>query len=383
MKLRNVVVFGLFIFSLVSLSACREKDIREGKTEVIYELEGGTYQNCTAAVKQYYDLSVSDFIVEPSKVTDSNVERSGYEFMGWYQKKIVDGSKVTYEDEWNFREDRLTEKGLTLYAYWKKIYNYSFSVCYYDENDNVVVLGTLPNVKKGSSFETYNFSKHLENKRTGYTALYFCDEAGNKLEAQEIIHPGGDEDVDVKVFVQYIEGNYKVVRTINELKLAKGDNIYLDADIDFGGEAFNFGDYKKDFIGNGHTISNFKINYSADRNSLMTDLTDSSKKSLYISLFGNTDGAHIENVTFKDVSVVVTTTLSTTYKIYVAPLSISTKNSSFENVSFSGTFGYNRLPSNFNVEENLVFVTDRLCYQNDGTSTFKDIFVDVENLKNE
>lgn len=383
MKLRNVIVFGLLLFSLVSLSACREKDIREGKTEVIYELEGGTYQNCTAAVKQYYDLSVSDFIVEPSNVTDSKVERPGYEFMGWYQKKIVKGSEVTYEDEWDFRKDRLTEKGLTLYAYWKKIYNYSFSVCYYDENGEVAVLGKISNVKKGASFETYNYSKRLENTRSGYTALYLCDELGNKLEASKIVHPGGDEDVDIKIFVEYIEGNYKVVRTASELKLAKGDNIYLDADIDLGGDAINFENYKKNFVGNNHTISNFKINYSADRNSLVTDLTDDSKKSLCISLFGNTDGAHIENVTFKDVSVVVTTTLSTTYKIYVAPLSVSTKNSSFDNVSFSGTFDYDRLPSKFDVEENLVFVTDSLCYQNDGTSTFKDTNVDVKNLKNE
>lgn len=383
MKLRNVIVFGLLLLSLVSLSACHENDIREGKTEVIYELEGGSYQNCTAAVKQYYDLSEGTFIVEPSNVTDSKIERPGYEFMGWYQKKIVNDTQVTYEDEWNFKEDCLTEAGLTLYAYWKKIYNYSFSVCYYNEEGKIVVLGTISNVKKGLSFETYNFSKRLENTRAGYTALYLCDEVGNKLEASEIVHPGGDEDVDIKVFVEYIEGSYKVVRNASELKLAKGDNIYLDADIDLGGEAINFENYKKNFIGNGHTISNFRINYSADRSSLVTDLTDSSKKSLYISLFGNTDGAHIENVTFEEVSVVVTTTLSTTYRIYVAPLSISTKNSSFDNVSFSGTFDYERLPSNFDVEENLVFVTDSLCYQNDGTSTFKDVYVNVKNLKNE
>ena len=60
MKLRNVIVFGLLLFSLVSLSACRETDIREGKTEVIYELEGGTYQNCTAAVIDIYLVPLMD-----------------------------------------------------------------------------------------------------------------------------------------------------------------------------------------------------------------------------------------------------------------------------------------------------------------------------------
>ena len=154
------------------------------------------------------------------------------------------------------------------------------------------------------------------------------------------------------------------------------------ADIDMNGEALNFGDYKSSFIGNGYTISNFTVNYTASRDSLVEDFTDSNKKSLCISLFGNTDGAHIENVTFKDAKVVVTTTLSTTFRIYVAPLSMSTKNSSFENVSFIGTYDYTRLPSNFNVEENLIFITDQAYYINDGTSTFNDIVLDVNNLKN-
>lgn len=376
MKLRKVIVFGLLLFALVSLSSCRNEDKYSGKTEVIFELEGGTYQNCTAPVKYYYDLNEGKFIVEPSNITDSKVERSGYELMGWYKTKKIDGTEVTYEDEWNFTEDEISEEGVTLYAYWKKVYKYTFNVCYYDENNEPQTLGSY-SVKANDKFSDY---LNYANKRLGYTPLGFYDEEGNEI--TNLTHPGGNRDLAINVFVKYIKGTYKIVKNASELKAAKNQNIYLMADIDMNGEALNFGDYKSSFIGNGYTISNFTVNYTASRDSLVEDFTDSNKKSLCISLFGNTDGAHIENVTFKDAKVVVTTTLSTTFRIYVAPLSMSTKNSSFENVSFIGTYDYTRLPSNFNVEENLIFITDQAYYINDGTSTFNDIVLDVNNLKN-
>lgn len=376
MKLRKVIVFGLLLFALVSLSSCRNEDKYSGKTEVIFELEGGTYQNCTAPVKYYYDLNEGKFIVEPSNITDSKVERSGYELMGWYKTKKIDGTEVTYEDEWNFTEDEISEEGVTLYAYWKKVYKYTFNVCYYDENNELQTLGSY-SVKANDKFSDY---LNYANKRLGYTPLGFYNEEGNEI--TNLTHPGGNQDLAINVFVKYIKGTYKIVKNASELKAAKNQNIYLMADIDMNGETLNFGDYKSSFIGNGYTISNFTVNYTASRDSLVEDFTDSNKKSLCISLFGNTDGAHIENVTFKDAKVVVTTTLSTTFRIYVAPLSMSTKNSSFENVSFIGTYDYTRLPSNFNVEENLIFITDQAYYINDGTSTFNDIVLDVNNLKN-
>ena len=375
MKLRKVIVFGLLLFALISLSSCHNEDKYGDKTEVIFELEGGTYQNCTAPVKYYYDLKEGSFIVEPSNITDSKVERSGYELMGWYRTKKVNGTEVTYEDEWNFTEDEISEEGVTLYAYWKKVYKYTFNICYYDDNNEIQILGNY-SVKANDTFSDY---LNYANKRLGYTPLGFYDEQGNAITT--LTHPGGDQDLAINVFVKYIKGTYKVVRNASELKAAKNQNIYLMADIDMEGESLNFGDYKSSFIGNGYAISNFTVNYAADRNSLVEDFTDPTKKSLCISLFGNTDGAQIENVTFKNAKVVVTTTLSTTFRVYVAPLSISTKNSSFKNVSFIGTYDYTRLPSNFNIEENLIFITDQAYYINDGTSVCNDILLDVVNLK--
>ncbi len=376
MNLRKAIILGALFLSLASFSGCKKENKNDGKTKVVFELEGGVYQNCTAAVSYYYDLNEGKHILEPTSITDNEVERTGYELMGWYKTKKVNGDNVTYEDKWDFEKDQIDENGVTLYASWKKIYKHSFNVCYYDENNELQIIGTYQNVKPG---EKFNDRLHYANKRFGYTPLGYYDEEGNEITT--LNHPGGDKDLAINVIVKYIKGNYKIVKTASELKAAASENIYLLNDIDLGGEALNFENYKKTLMGNGHTISNFSVKYNATKDYLKDDFTESGKKSLYISLFGDTDGAHIENVTFKDVKVVVTTTLSTTFKIYVSPLCITSTNSSFQNVSFIGSFDYDRLPTNFNVDENLVYVMDRAYYNKDEESTFENVTIDVVNLK--
>ncbi len=378
MRLRKLIASGLLLFSLVSLSGCHEKEKYSGKTEVVYELEGGVYQNCTAAVRYYYDLTEETLLVEPSKVTGNNVTRTGYEFMGWYKDKIVNGSEVTYENKWNFETDYLPEGGITLYACWKKVFKYTFNVCYYDDNGNIVVLGDY-SVDAGDKFSD---RRNIAKRRIGYTVLEYVDENGNAID-DSFTHPGGEKDLAVNVFVNYIEGNYSVVRTAAGLKSSLNQNIYLANDIDLNGESINFENYRFKFLGNGHTISNFTVKYSADRRSLIDDFTDDTKKSLCISLFGNTKKAYVENVTFKDVKIVVNTTLSITYKIYVAPLSVSATESEFKNVSFSGSYKCEMLPNNFDKDMNLVYITDQGYYLKDETSKFTDVNLDIVILENE
>ena len=53
-------------------------------------------------------------------------------------------------------------------------------------------------------------------------------------------------------------------------------------------------------------------------------------------------------------------------------------NSSISNVSFSGSFTYVNLPEAFNIEENLIFVTDKLYYLIDEKSIVENVECDVE-----
>jgi uncharacterized repeat protein (TIGR02543 family) len=311
-------------------------------------------------------------IIEPTALSKAEITRSGYHIEGWYRTKTQDGDEIVYSDKWDFETDKVDEKGVTLYAKWKKNIYYTYDVCYLDKDGEVTVLGSYE-VDTGDVFDDYlNFSK----KRYGFTALGYRTADGKEWDTS-FTHPGGEESLTVQVFVEYIEGNYSIVSTASELKKNKKNNIYLTADIDFGGEEFGFDNYNKTLIGNGHTISNFKLQYQAGKDALMNDFVDETEKCLCISLFGNTKDATIENVKFENVTIEVSTTFSLTDKIYVAPLAVSMTNTKISGVTFTGTIGYIDLPKDFVMEDDLKVVTDAVYYKKDEKSTVETSTVNV------
>lgn len=370
---RLFFVFICLLVPVLCFTGCKDTKSYDGKVKIIFELEGGIYQNCTMPIVHYYDFTEdSNLITDPTTLTGAVIEKAGYVLEGWYKTKVENAGIVSYQDKWNFETDYVTSSGITLFAKWTKNIKYKYDVCYRDENNEVKVLGSYE-VKAGEKFDDYvNYAK----KRSGYTPLSYCDESGKEWDAN-YGHPGGDTDLTIQVFVKYLKGDYSIVRTAEDLLYSVNDNIYLLNDIDLEGEELSFNNYKKNFIGNNHTISNFSIYYDASRNGLMTDLEDVNSKSLYISLFGNVDGANIENVNFENVTVKVSTMLSTTYKIYVAPICVSSKNSTIKNVTFSGVYSCDRLPDGFNKEENLIYVNNDIYYVKDEQSIFENNDVNI------
>ena len=384
MKIFKAVILSIAVIFMVSLMGCSDKNFYEGMTKVVFELEGGTYQNCTLPVFNYYSLEKGDtsLIYQLGELASKEVERSGYNLVGWYKtKQNIDG-KIIYSDEWDFEKDEITSDGITLYAYWKKAIEHVFNVCYKDENNETVILGSYnvsedisnPNWKKFDDYLNY------ANRRYNYTPLNYIDEEGN-LWDENFEHPLGEESLAINVYVNYIEGEYALVRNTSDLKLSKNKNIYLLNDIDLGGELFSFGNYTKDFQGNNFTISNFTVNYDNKQSGLVPDFEQEGKNSLCISIFSSLNGANIENVKFENVSVVVNTGYSKTFKIYVAPLSMKVTNSTISNVSVSGNYKCETLPDNFNVDENLVYVTDKLYYVIDEKSIIENVECDIEIIK--
>lgn len=140
--------------------------------------------------------------------------------------------------------------------------------------------------------------------RNGYTLIGLFDENKNPWNSN-FTHPGGETDTAVKVYAKYLEGDYTVVRTATELKIAANgnNNIYIANDIDMQGESLSFKNFTKEFLGNNCTISNFVLSYSSTKDSLVSDYEDNSKNSLSISLFGDTNGAKICDVNFTGVTV--------------------------------------------------------------------------------
>ena len=93
----------------------------DGKTKVVFELEGGFFQNCEGIVTYYYDIPEDGemLIYSPQTLSSRDVTRNKYVFKGWFKTKTVNGNNAIYSDEWNFETDTIDKNGVTLYAKWE------------------------------------------------------------------------------------------------------------------------------------------------------------------------------------------------------------------------------------------------------------------------
>lgn len=324
----------------------------DGKTKVVFELEGGFFQNCEGIVTYFYDIPEDGemLIYSPQTLSSRDVTRNKYVFKGWFKTKTVNGNNAIYSDEWNFETDTIDKNGVTLYAKWEPLIKHTYEVCYLDENNEKVVLGEYT-VNQGSKFEDWN---KFAASRIGYTVLGFTDEEGNPWDST-FTHPGGEETTVVSVYVNYIKGRYTVVENGAQLvkALTRTTNIYLKSDVDCNGQVLNFKNYKGTFIGNGHTVSNFKVWYTARKDDLGED------NITYASILGNAENAVVTDVTFDNVLLEFETSLSTTKGICIAPLATSLTECTLTNVSVNNmTIKIKKLPGNLS-EDSLVIISDK------------------------
>ncbi len=344
-----VLALGILLFA-----ACTPNETESG-IKVVFMLEGGTYQNGKEQITQYYNFPEAGLkLIKPLGYNyetntydkkNCGLTYQGYVLDGWYKTKNSDG---TYSGEWNFDRDTVDENGVTLYAKWVNEVTYAYEIYDYDTKE----LKSTRIVNVNVSFR----DSYIPNV-SGYTCVEKYDENGN-VWSNSSPKPT-DENPIVKVYVKYVEGNYAVVKTASDLKVAASQSnkdIYLCNDIDLAGAQISFKGFSKEFCGNGYTVSNFEILYDASRLGLTPDFEDDTKNSLAISLFVNPDGANIHDVNFQNVTVNVNTTFSQTYKIYVAPLAVSAKNTTVKNVTLQGNLIITKLPDAIAADDSLLVI---------------------------
>lgn len=336
----------------------------KGTGKAIFYLEGGICQNSYEKVSYLYnfDGTTIDMLIMDPNVLETNandmIVKNGYHIEGWYQTKITnpDGS-ITYLDKWDFSKDRMTLDGVTLYANWEENRTYKYELYYKDNLGNDVFLSSYE-CKEGAKFSERQLDKKTVD---GYTSLGYLDSEGNPWNAN-FTHPGGDEDLSIKVYLDLIEGDYTVVKTARQFKnaIAKGENIYLCNDIDFDEDEISFTNYSGEILGNGYKVSNFTIDYDDSRSGLKGELDDLSNGAnhLYVSLFFELKDAVIKDITFDNIIVDINTRNSQIKYLVFAPLAIKMENTTLENVSFSGNFTITRIP-----ECEKVITTDKFCYK--------------------
>lgn len=183
-------------------------------------------------------------------------EVAGLYLEGWYLAKLdEEGNPIKDENnfvlldrKWDFARDTVTED-ITLYANLVKRIKLEFV-----DRATGDVLNTIMEVPGAVRSEP-----KIAPKKDGhtFTGKYYANEEGEETFAWP--HTFGD--TDEKVYVDFIEGKWNIVRTARELRSAMiaNANVYLANDIDFADEDWITSDYTGEFNGNGHKISNISV----------------------------------------------------------------------------------------------------------------------------
>lgn len=393
MKIKRLIALCLSIVLITALASCKGEGVGnqiEGKAKVIFELEGGTYKTSSEAVAHYYEVGEDGKLIFALDKIDQKlfpVERAGYELVGWYKTRTVEGDEVTYSDEWDFTSDKLTAEGVTLYACWERLIKCQYVVCYFDQEGNAVPLSeeSFYEVKKGDKFKD---RRNYAENRSGWTFLgEYLTEDGEPWD-KDFTHPGDEDNPIIKVVASYlpVEGEFLIVKTAEDLLSVKdtGLDIYLMNDIDMEGADLSFATFAdRRFLGNGHTVSNFKISYEANRNALVANPNSdqTAPNTLIVSLFGNVRNVQIKDVNFTDFEVVIDGTnlsrITQLKNVYFAPIVGTVANSKIENLTASGKLICDR--ETLEGFESVDLITDGAYVKDltDGESSFVNITVTV------
>lgn len=382
----------------------------KNNVRVVYELEGGVYKNSTRAVELYYGFARGGeyAIKSVEDVTTVKIERSGYHIEGWYTSKTETDGAVSYDGKWDFATDKVKvdENGkvsyggktgednlVRLYARWSANVTYEYNVGYVDAENKYVKVGTVE-TEWGRSFgrAKYEIAK-LENDREGYTSLgryykYDAEAANGKGEelTDDFAFEESKENVSLDIVVDYIEGNFRVVREAKDITSNasadkdKNKMLFLMNDIDFVGN--DKIDYYKVFTayngvrGNGFKLSNITFKFTMKP---VTENAPDGSDVTYgeVSIFGDIDGGEVTNVTFDNVKFDITASSSNIQKIFFAPLCIRANNAVFENAVINVTeFVLDIYHDRELDEDGFINDAESVCYVGDGV-TVSDCIINV------
>lgn len=278
-----LAVFGLFVFAACSDDVTVDDIKNRGySVEVTYDFQGGAVgkrESANVLVKKNSRLpeprSSGGGIGIPSK--------DGYSYKGFCLAKTdekgkvlrdADGNAIPSDTVWNFATDKVGNKDITLCAmYWN---NYNIVLHYGDEyalTKNVDLGRNVDGSPVGFrssaleienyTFLSYNMVKDSTDKATELNKFpYTIDSSYIK-----------ENSLNIDVWGKSLNGVYVLVREASNLMSGIGEstNFYLMNDIDMGGAEYDDEtassklpkSYSGTFMGNGYSISNFKMTLNA------------------------------------------------------------------------------------------------------------------------
>lgn len=329
MKKLTLILLALTLaVILLTAVGCKKADYDlDGKYIATFELNGGTLDYKTSSTRTNINFAYfpDTYIIAPEEIPGYRLYRTDYDFTGWYTS-----AECLPEQKWDFKSTLFSQETLTLYAGWVKSINHSYTVCYTDDNGEVVTLGVYDRNLGTDEGSTFSDWQKFATGRKGYTPIgFFSDPELTTPWDNNFKHPGGETDTNVTVYVSYIEGEWTLVSNYAQFVSAieNDQNVYLTENIDAGGENFANKSYTGHLEGNGYTISNLTVQKSG---TLMMNCT-------LFSTLGK--GTKITNVNFENVTFnlgTITQTDVENNRLRIAALARSASDTEITNVTISG-----------------------------------------------
>lgn len=360
------VLASLFIWGGCSFGPTKDQIMQENglSVRVTYHANGGLFENNTNVKDMYYPDGNPALDVGFTEATNVKIVRDGYELEGWYHVLKDESGKPIYENEEaelfklgervDFSKRLETGKDWEICANWLVLTKVKVKLVVFDQNEQIDRSAKVKDeagdeYQTGSEVSSFSYQNGVVNTATlapftaendSYTFVqYYSDEACTQTVDWPIAR---DEENDIYIYVKYITGNWKVLKTSNDVwnmfvgSPFTGVGYYLLNDINYTDGAIESlsargFDYK--FYGNGHTIKNLTVSQIATVNMQA------------VSAFGTLgENALIKDVTFENLKVTFTLRgngeMQANYLFHALH-----ENAKIENVTASGEFKITKQPS--------------------------------------
>ena len=367
MALKKALICVLLICaSLCVLAGCSfrpsyEEYLEENnlKAQVTYYTNGGKFEDDRDYKDLYYKVGYPALNIGKADIESGTIKltRADHEFLSWYYVSELDESGKPVKDEngdiilgeeVDFSVKLNEGDHWHICAVWATLSKVKVKlVC--DETATVKIETNLSGVaewkecKNGDIIRDYSFNQGyvqstvepslaVENATHTFIKFYANAECSEEI-AWPIAQPDKEaEEQDVYIYAQYIEGDWTVIRNVDDVKkffknTDKAENrFYLLNDIDCAGATITGMDsaFNGELQGNGYTVSNFVLEKSKIPS--MSSL----------SLFGDIgENAIIKNVSFESYQANYSVMSEAYVSVYLAFSSIA-ETATVENVALDG-----------------------------------------------
>ena len=301
---------------------------------VTFDLQGGT-SGGRPTLEQY--VQDNSLVLEPGSTADADDEpvREGYTFNAFYLTPEGEG------EPWDFETDRVTSD-ITLYARWNSNYTITLHYGVADAEGNYTYDRTTSiTVRQTSSGEAEAVTSITISNYT-ILGLYASEEDARAernpitVSEENPYTPEGlsENNTTVHMWANTLRGRWRLVSSASQFtEFSSGTNFYMLNSIDMGGATVSFPDsYSGIFMGNGMTISNFRV-----------EKTRPERAGTYsYGLFGTLAAdAQISDITFADVTFTadLSNPIVTEYRAGILA-GTAEEGATVQNVTISGDFTF-------------------------------------------